>query len=494
MKSLRVRRPLRNDDGTTLVVAMMVMGIVTTLSVLVISIAIQTGRTTGGDRERLASINAAEAVVDTAYAEIQTSGLSLPCTWPATGSLEMKAFPDTATAVANIRYYGAASTVTPLTCVGGVLSDPEVPVSAVIEGVGGTGTDVNDQRMMQAFVSLSPVTGNGFSKAMFGESVVSLSNNASVTGTGTETADMYSNGNFTCSNSPTFGGSILAPNGTITMDGTCTATGDVWANGNINITGNKTIGGRIISTTGSITLASNTNVNGTLIAAGDISWTGCSAAGKCLEFQSAVPSAPSTPFPILRGDAATLAAWQAQGYVVTAYTGACGAAGRTAGDWIETQAEATNAAITKALYTTTCPVLFRGLNIAFKRDVAVFAQGGITTSNNTSFTSSNTAVTRLVHLVMPYDAATRPCATPVTGPTNNFSSTPSISLLWYSPCNISYGNQGGSYGQVFTGSTLTTNNQYTLTYRQVPVWGIDPASQPTTAYEVDVVYKREGRD
>ncbi len=481
------RHDRRDDRGSTLVVAMMVMGVALSLSLVVIGVAITSSRTTGADRQRLVAVNAAEAAVDAAYASIQASGLSLPCAWPASGTRDVRAYPDTATTSAVISYETAAG---PTSC---PLAAGVVPVRAVITGTGTTWSGGTQQRKMQALVNLTPVAGDGLDKALFGESLVALSNNAQVSGASGLNADVYSNGNFFCDNSPTFQGSILAPNGSITMESTCSATGDVWAKGNVVLSGNKTIGGRALSATGSITADGNTDVNGTLIAAGSIGWSKCTAA-KCLTNQSAVPLPPTSPFPELRGDAATLATWEATspgpGYTTVAIPSVtCGAA---AGDWLAARVATLS---TRTLYTTACAVEFsKTKEIQFAQDVAVFARGGVSTSNQVGFASTSSTTTRTVHLVQPYDAAVRPCTTsPVMGPTQQFSSTPQISLMWYSPCDISYGNQGGSYGQVYSGSQLTTNNQYTLTFRRLPLWGVSPSSMPTTAYAVDVVYKRETR-
>lgn len=484
-----------DDAGVTLVVAMMVMGVVTTLSVMVVSLAITTGETTGKDGGRLIQVNAAEAAVDAAYADIQSSALNLPCRWPpgAGATTAVKSYPDVATTYAEIKYYTAASPNIPQAC-SGTLAAGIVPARAVITGIGSTGTSAAKKRQVQALINLKPETGNGFSKALFGESLVALANNASVTATGGETADIYSNGSFTCDNSPTFGGSIYAANGSITMSSTCTATGDVWARDNVTLSGNKTIGGRVIAAgvtagTGIITADGNTGVNGTLIAKGNISWTPCTPA-KCLKNQSAVAPPPSSPFPKLRGNAATLAIWAAQGYSIQAMpAGTCDGA---AGDWIKLQVASIT---TKKLYTSNCNVIFANTQqTRFKEDVAIFAKGSISTSQQVSIESTD-ATPHNVHFIQPYDAvASVPCVgSPVMGPSNQFSSATQISLMWYSPCNVSYGNQGGSYGQVYSGSTLTTNNQYTLVYRKVPVFGVDPTSLPTIAYKVDVIYKREDR-
>ena len=484
------RRRCQGEAGSTLIVAIMVMGVAMSLSLLVVNVAIGTGRTTGEDRQRLSAVNAAEAGVDAAYAKIQSSGVLLPCAWPDYGSQDVKTSPDTTTSSATIVYTGASGAT------GCPLATGDVPLRAVITGTGTTSSADGKTRRMQALVDIKAVVSNGFDKGMFGDRGLTLSNNATVTPSAGQRADVYSNGDFSCSSSPTFQGSILAPTGKITMANSCSATGDVWARDAVDLSGGKTIGGRVLSATAGITATGNTVVNGTLLARSAIAWPGCALPAKCLSNQSAVPAPPTTTFPELRGDPASLAAWTAPApgpafEQVAMPVGTCGSA---AGDWLKARVATLSR---NTLYTTACAVEFRGTqNTPFSADVAVFARGGISTSNQVGL-SSTTGTTRNVYFVQPFDAVpSRPCTTsPVMGPTQQFSSTPQVSVLWYSPCDISYGNQGGSYGQVYSGSTLSTNQQYTLTVRQLPVYGVTPPSTTSTvsAYALDIVYKRETR-
>lgn len=102
---------------------------------------------------------------------------------------------------------------------------------------------------------------------------------------------------------------------------------------------------------------------------------------------------------------------------------------------------------------------------------------------------------RNVYLIVPYDAATRPCTAPGISTGNNFGSSAQVNLLVYSPCNVSFSNNGvPSQGQVYSGSTIQINNNYSLTFAQMTVFGIDPASLPALSYTVDILYKREVRN
>lgn len=484
----RLRRTGDADAGVTLVIAMMVMGVVATLSVVVVTVAIRTNQDSGRDRQRTVTVNAAEAGVDAAYAQIQSSGTTLPCRWPATGTSSVKAAPDTATSYATISYFNAAGA--PMACTAGTLSASGVkPASAVVDGLGNAQPIAGQpakQRHIQALVNLTPVYGDSLNKAIFADSSLAFNNQTTLVGNSGPDADVYTNGNFVCGNNQNFAGSVLAQ-GSISIQGTCTIAGDAWAKlGVSNTSGsNGSIGGRVLSSTGNVTLPSNFNVNGTLLAAGSITWGGCSASGKCFPTTS-VATPQSFPFPILRGDATTMDAWRAQGYTVY-YDNNCAS---IKSNVINVYAKKGS----KTLLNTSCAVNFAGdKDIPMSNDLAIFAYGGFSSSQQVSFTSSNTTL-RNLHWVVPADAVTsRPCVSPGVTTDNQFNFATTVNMLVYSPCDISFANNSDHLGQVFGGSAVSINNQFTMQFKPVPVWGVDPTSLPLLSYKIDIVYKRETR-
>jgi Tfp pilus assembly protein PilX len=484
----RFRRPGSSDSGVTLVIAMMVMGVVSTLAVVVITVAIQANQDAGRDRQRTVTVNAAEAGVDAAYAQIQASGTTLPCRWPATGTSSVQSAPDTATALATISYFNSAGAAMP--CTSGTLSASSVkPATAIVDGYGNAQAIAGraaKERHMQALVNLTPVYGESLNKAIFADSSLSFNNQTTLVGNSGPDADVYTNGNFVCANNQNFAGSVLAQ-GSISITGTCTIAGDAWAKLDVsNSSGsNGSIGGRVLSSTGAISLPNNFNVNGTLLAAGSITWDGCSANGKCFP-NTTVVAPQSFPFPILRGDAATMDAWRAEGYTVF-YDNNCAT---IKSNVINVYAKKGS----KTLLNTSCAVNFAGdKSIPLSNDLAIFAYGGFSSSQQVSFESNN-ATMRNLHWVVPADAVTsRPCATPGVTTDNQFNFAATVNMLVYSPCNISFANNADHLGQVFGGSAVAINNQFTMQFRPVPVWGVDPTSLPLLSYKIDVVYKRETR-
>ena len=217
----RLRGADERDAGVTLVIAMMVMGVVSTLAVVVISVAISTNQASGRDRQRTVTVNAAEAGVDAVYAAIQSSGTTLPCRWPATGTSAMRAAPDKATTYATVSYFD--STGAAMTCSGTSLNATvNKPATAVVDGYGSAQPIAGSPtrtRHMQALINLTPIYGNSLNKAIFANSSLTFNNQTTLTGNSGPDADVYTNGNFVCANNQNFAGSVLAQ-GSITITGT----------------------------------------------------------------------------------------------------------------------------------------------------------------------------------------------------------------------------------------------------------------------------------
>jgi len=308
-----MRRVHQSDEqGIVLIVAVMVMSVTLILSLIIVNVAITSGRTSGRDRQRLVAINAAEAGIDGAYAVIQTSGVSLPCTWPASGSTDVKTYPDPASVSARIDYYLADSSAA-LSCTG-TLAPGNYPSRAVISSWGTAGPLAGRvTRKMEALVNLVPVGGgNGIlSDSIVGDRGITMTSAASINGGVGADADVYTNGNYSCSSSPEIHGKIIAPFGSVSMSQTCTAYGDVWARDNVASSGNKTLGANVLSSLGIVNLSSSTNVTGTVTArtTDAISWPNPPCTRSNCRANPVLPNPPSQPFPIINNDDATLQKW-----------------------------------------------------------------------------------------------------------------------------------------------------------------------------------------
>src|SRR3954453_22886143 len=102
----RIRSVLEEREaGSVLIVTMMIVLIAGGLTIVVLQSSMLTNRDSGVDRQRTVAVDAAESGIDATYAAIQSSSLNPPCTYPSTGTSDVKAFPDPTQVQATITYY-----------------------------------------------------------------------------------------------------------------------------------------------------------------------------------------------------------------------------------------------------------------------------------------------------------------------------------------------------------------------------------------------------
>lgn len=480
----KLRARAGGDAGSALMIAVMVVGVCLSLAMVGVTVAMSSTRASGVDRQRVLAVDGAEAGVDSAYSAIQTAGLAPPCSLAAA---TVKSGPDTASYGTTISYYNSSGTG--LSCTSGGISG--TPAQALIRSTADTaalgGGGSRGTRTVEALVTLTPQSANTLNKAIFADGVLDFDNQTTVLGNNGPDADIYSNSDVDCSNNENFAGSLFS-SGAISISNTCTFAGNVWAHGPVQTNNgtNGSIAGFVKSATGTISL-NGVNVTGNLYANGSITYGGCSTAAKCFP-NSSPGEPPATPFPILKGDASALAAWTANGYTVVPYTGACGSVDDAIGDVYGQLGY-------PVLLTTSCKVAFaKAKGISLRNDIAIFASGGFSSSNQVGFVSSTAGVARKMYWVVPYDAvSSRPCSTPSVVTDQQFSLSEDVNMLIYSPCSISFANSSTHIGQIYGGSDVSIRNRFRLQYRPLPVFGIDPSSLPNRGYTPSIVYKRETR-
>lgn len=475
------------DTGSALLIAIMSVGVCLAISLVGISVALTATRSSGVDRQRVLAINAAEAGVDATYTMISNGGAQPPCGISPTS---VSSGPDTATFTTTVSYLAAGGAALACDAAGAVVG---VPASAVIRSRASTNTlaggSSRGDRTMEALVNLVPATALG--KAILADGNLDFTNKTTITGNNGTDADIYSNKSVTCANNENFAGNVYSQ-GDVVIQNTCTFAAGVWAAGKVTTSGgtNGTIAGFVKAGGGPISL-SGVTVAGNLYAAGSITYGGCSAAGKCFPNSNPGPP-PAVPFPIIRGDSASLAAWTAPapggpGYTTYVDNSCSGLKDRIVSTYAKKG--------TPTVLSTTCPVAFDGdKKIILNNDLAIFAVGGFTSSRQVSFESSSPGSLRLLHWIVPYTAATvRPCTAPAITTDQQFGLDADVDMFLYSPCNISFSNNSTHVGQIYGGSDVTINNQFNLTYRPVPVYGYEAASVPATSFTPSIVYKRENR-
>ncbi len=505
---MRSRNRRGRDEGIAMVVAIALMGIVSILVVTLAALAIHQAQASGRDRQRSSAVMTAEGVVDTLLAKIQSSAPGdLPC-----GTLTDEAVTvvsDTMTTTPTVTYYDAAGQ--PVDCAN--VATTELAQAAI------SATTVSDpivgqapaRRTIETLLRLQPTYDNGLDKAIFGDGGVTLANKADIYGQdGQPNADVYTNGNVACNNNQHYYGSIFAQ-GTVSMSNTCTVEVDVEAKGGITATNpGVTINGRALASAGSIDLGP-ASLGQQARASGSVTGNVCSTPGKCFSGVS-VPAPPQLDFPILNWDAYTT--WTANGFtnVVTIPSGeyTCGwwngrkltgSDGKDhqlngkvdgAGAWIFENGWKLSGP-TILLDSCSQGVSLQGVGIELNDSFAIFAKGGVTFSGNTLITST-TAESHNLYLIQPYDSVSyHPCTSDGIALDNQVTVDSTIDTLLYSPCNIRKANLTTHYGQIYAGGVAKIDNQLTMYYQPLPVWGLLTASSTVESYSVEILYTRENQ-
>jgi Tfp pilus assembly protein PilX len=521
------------DAGMSLVLTVMTGAFALALTLTVVTSVIVTTRDSGLDRQRSVAVSAAEAGIDAAYAALQSSGATLPCRWPASGSLNAMGT-DATQVVATITYFRADGS--PITCTGGTVSEQpftaEIVSTAQTTALGGGST--RGVRTMQALVNLHAAFSNALTDAIFADGNLTFANYSSLAGQTGKDANVYSNDSVFCQNgnsTTVFNGNWIAQ-GSVSLSNQCEITGDVWARGSVSLNNNMaTIDGYVRTSNGTfygVPEAHPHAMVGKLVQApapvapqtlqGQISWDTCwtdsnrttlANPPRC-EWPATVPAPPAKPFPIIRGDATAQAAWAADGYTVIKDTDPtmdpqCNNPDSDGRNWITNWLISHASLLTgKTMLVVSCPgkeLRFQNMGnqeINLNNDLAIFAYNGFVTAGRTVFGSADGAG-HTFHMVVPYDATASPtnCWGPTVTMDNQTAIKPILTTLIYTPCGSYMANNAEFNGQIFGGGDISVNNQFTMQFTQVPMPAesvTDPGGGGISGYTLDVVYKREIRN
>lgn len=527
MRTMMRRLALRRDDrGVAIVAAMGVVMLVGILVAVTITIAMQESKMTGRDRQRSSGVATAESQVDLLTAQIQSSApaaLTSLC-GPVAGSTKVAG--DSFSLASTVTYYDTSGNVVPCSQVATtLLAQAKIHSTATSAALAHSAAAV---RTVESLIKLTPAYANNLDKAIFSDSSMTMSNKTVLkSASATPNADIYTNGNFTCNNNEEFHGSIYAQ-GSIYLNAQCTVSVDVWAKIQVSVTNpSASIGGRALSAQSTIGL-DKAALGQQARAAGAVTGQVCSTAGKCFGNLglTAVNPPPVTTFPQLKWDSTAQSAWVANGYtnVVTFPQGnfVCGwynppngtpdlvgADGKSAnlngkasgvGAWLFANAYKLPA---DTIVISNCPsdkIILQGIGLTLNKNIVLLSLGGISFTGNTTITSVTGTATaadpNLLYFIQPYSyyGTVTTCSGEGITLDNQVTVDNTVNTLLYSPCAIRKANQSEIVGQVYSGSTLTIDNQFNMTYIPLPVWGglASPSSQVNT-YSVDTMYKREAQ-
>jgi hypothetical protein len=468
---------LRVDDerGIAMVIALLVSFVLLIVASTIVAQSIHNAESSGLDRRRLQSVNAAEAGNNFYYAYLQSTPVTALSCDAVTQAIASA--PAAASFTATPTFFDA--TDTEIACTGTPFTSTFYPASVSIQT---TGT-VSGQtpRTMETFIRLTPVYG-GFGQAILSNAGANFPNNFDVYGNNGNDGDIYIlNGNLTISNTPHIRGNVYVPNGSATMGGNSNITGTLWTNGNVVLNNPATISSNVITTSGSI--SGSGAIGGNATASTTI--TGVSVAG------TSYPNTVSPPVPTQTFPKITYAGINKAGYTINTFSGAgaCTSArtfiqGGITGNQVVYITGATPCTYTNSNNST----------VSLGGSLMLVTDWGINISNKSTWnaSSANTSVFFIStwradgNTALAHDACGSGSSSKSVSTGNNTDFNSNVQAFFYSPCTVTMANQNNFYGQVM-GEPVNISNQFTMTFRPVLV----PGYGEVTSFQQDIAYVRE---
>jgi Tfp pilus assembly protein PilX len=481
-------RRLRDEErGVAMVIAVSVAFVVLILSTVVVAQSIHSLESSGYDRERLLSVNAAEAGTNQWYAYLQTTpALSMsadPGCNAATGRLSIaqtvQSGPSPAAFNAVGTFYGSDG-VTTMNC--STFTDTNFPSFVKVRSTGTINGSPN--RTLETYVRLTPNYG-GFGAAILAVNGTTVTNSFTINGNSGNDGDMYFlNGDFRVTNSMTLSGNIYVPNGTAQIENTSTVKGNVWANGNVTLQNSATIQGDALSSSGNIGGVGTINDDAT--AAGTVTTTNLTIGGIVTQGVT-MPAVPTQTFPQITSNTAP---WIASGYTLVDYSANPGADKcAKARDWIKNTwplASSPTNALIRIDQTCQFPQASAPNNETYsiKGNLAILSDGSFNLNNQSTWNGTTGSI-KQIHFISVYPAASCTGTKNINvGNNTNFNVYTNVSF--YTPCAASMSNQNAFSGQVLS-KDITIGNNFKMNYKPVLVPGITGI----TGFKQDIAYIHE---
>jgi hypothetical protein len=465
-----------------MILAVSVAFVVLILTTVVVAQSIHSIDSSGYDRERLLSINAAEAGTNRWYAYLQTTpSLSMAgdagCS-ASTGQLTLsdtvQSGPSTAAYSAVGTFYASDGTTT-MSC--NTFSDTNYPSFAKVRSTGTINGSPN--RTLETYVRLTPNFG-GFGAAILAIDGTSIANSFTINGNSGNDGDIYIiDGNLAITNSMSLSGNIYVPNGTFSVSNNSTIKGNVWANGTVTVDNPAVVQGDALSSTGNVTGSGTINDDATAagtVAAGLV-------VGGIRTSGVTMPAVPSQAFPQVTS---STTAWIASGYtLVDLSTASGGTQCAKARDWILNKWSTSG--ITNALIRITTNCTFSNNNndtFSIRGNLAILSDGGFTFSQQSNWNGTAGAI-KNIHFISVYSTSCGGTTKDISvGNNTNFNSQTNVSF--YTPCKATMGNTNAFSGQVLS-KDVAINNNFKMNYKPVLVPGITGV----TGFKQDISYVHE---
>ncbi|MEA3020194.1 MAG: hypothetical protein QOI47_1718, partial [Actinomycetota bacterium] len=258
------------------------------------------------------------------------------------------------------------------------------------------------------------------------------------------------------------------------LSNSCRAVVDLWANGAITMSSSARVDHDAKSSTGSLTMSQSASVGNN--ATVGTTCSGCAGrVGGTITTGNVQPAPPTSTFPTMIFDAT---AWTTDGWSIQYFTD-CTAAR----SWLTSGAN--NASKTVLRITGGCTLTFQNnTTVTRTADVAIFTDGGISASNNTTFASGDGS---WHNLLLTVESAASCAGTNGRITMSNQTSFDHEYFLLYSPCYTQFGqNNSSARGQIY-GQVVTTSNNLTFTFHAMDV----PGAGDVTGYRAGTAFVRE---
>ena len=475
---------LRDEEhGVAMIMALAVSFIVLLLSVVVVAQSIHSLESSGYDRERLLSVNAAEAGTNHWYAFLETTA---PVDMSAdagcdggTGALTISDVVQSgpsAAAFTSVGTFYAANGTTVMNC--STFNDTTYPSFVKVESTGTINGSPN--RTIETYVRLTPNFG-GFGAAILAVNGATITNNFTVTGNSGNDGDVYIlNGDLVISNGMTLYGNIYVPTGSAEFQNNTVVKGSIWARDDVDVENPTTIEGAALSSEGDIVGSGFINDDAT--AAGDVDSSNLTIGGIVTEFVS-MPDVPTQTFPQITSSTAS---WITAGYTLVDYSANPGTTKcLKARDWIKNTWASSG--ITNALIRIDTTCTFTPPNnetYSIIGHLGILSDGGFNLSQRSTWNGTSGSIKHL-HFISVYSASCPGTTKDISvGNNTNFNSFTQVSF--YTPCRASMSNQNAFAGQVLA-RDVTIGNNFQMSYKPVLVPGITGV----TGFKQDISYIHE---
>ena len=475
---------LRDDEhGVAMIMALAVAFIVLLLSTVVIAQSIHSLESSGYDRERLLSVNAAEAGTNYWYAFLETTppvdmAADAGCDG-GTGGLTISDVVQSgpsAAAFTSVGTFYAADGTTVMNC--STFSDTNYPAFVKVESTGTINGSPN--RTIETYVRLTPNFG-GFGAAILAVNGPDFQGNFTVNGNTGNDGDLYVlNGNLSIQNSMTVYGNIYVPFGSAALDNSAVIKGNLWARDSVDVDNPAIVEGAALSSEGDIFGAGF--VNGDATAGGNVDDSNLTIGGTITEFVS-MPDVPTQTFPQITS---STAAWITAGYTLVDYSANPGTTKcLKARDWIK-NTWATSG-ITNALIRIDETCTFAPPNnetYSIIGHLGLLSDGGFNLSQRSTWNGTSGSIKNL-HFISVYSATCNSTTKDISvGNNTTFNSWTNVSF--YTPCKATMNNQNSFAGQVLA-KDVTIGNNFKMSYKPVLVPGITGV----TGFKQDISYIHE---